>query len=71
LNRVSNASRTMALFFAAIDLLILPSLLSSMSSAFRFRIHRLFPDIRCPVKTRILAVAKRVIWIIVIIHLQD
>ena len=39
--------------------------------SFRFRVRRLFPDIRGPVKTRILADAKRAIWIIVIIHLQD
>jgi hypothetical protein len=36
LNRVSNASRTMALFFAAVDLLILPSLPWCMSSASAF-----------------------------------
>jgi hypothetical protein len=39
--------------------------------SFRFRVHRPFPDIRGPVKTRILAFAKPAIWIIVIIHLQD
>jgi len=49
----------------------LPSLLWCMSSAFRFRVHRLFPEIRGLVKTRILAFAKRAIWIIAIIHLQD
>jgi len=39
--------------------------------SFRFRVHLPFPDIRGPVKTRILAFAKRAIWIIVIIHSQD
>jgi len=60
----------MALFFAAVDLLILPSSVVYVLS-FRFRVHRPFPDIRGPVKTRILAFAKPAIWIIVIIHLQD
>jgi hypothetical protein len=49
----------MALFFAAVDLLILPSLLCQMPSASAFAFIGCFPDIRGSVKTRILTVAKR------------